>query len=182
MERMRQLVGEMLIYCFVVALASGAFLAYFYVPSGRMVPYGGSYEPLRNIPMSAAYDSVLKISLDVRGGVFMRQLHHQSSVLLVVGTVVWALLGRFRYAFALAGLGLSLLGALAGYGSADDLLADTVLGRIPVLLWYGLHLLAALALGVALVASSRREAVSQPRTPAFMALSLCLAVLVIFWL
>jgi hypothetical protein len=42
MERARQLVGEMLIYCFVVVLLTGAVLAYFYPPSGRMVPYSGS--------------------------------------------------------------------------------------------------------------------------------------------
>ncbi|WP_336211063.1 hypothetical protein [Nonomuraea sp. LPB2021202275-12-8] len=179
---MRQLVGEMLIYCFVVVLASGGFLTFFYTPGGQMVPYDGGYEPLRGVPMSAAYDSILKLSFDVRGGLFMRQLHHESSVLLVVGTVVWALFGRFRYVLALLGLGLSLLGALAGYGSADDLLSGTFLGKIPILLWYGLHLLAAPALAIALVTSSRREAAQQARTPAFTALALGLTALVIFWL
>ncbi|MGN9845289.1 hypothetical protein ACTMTI_44930 [Nonomuraea sp. H19] len=61
MERARQLVGEMLIYCFVVVLLTGGFLAFFYTPDGQTVSYGGSYEPLRGVPMSAAYDSVLRI-------------------------------------------------------------------------------------------------------------------------
>lgn len=182
MERARQLVGEMLVYCFVVVLLTGAFLALFYTPSGQTTPYDGSYEPLRGVMMSEAYDSVLRTTLDVRGGVLMRQLHHQSSILLVLGTVVWALLGRFRYTLALLGLGLGLLGGLAGYGSVDDLLAGTVLGKLPIPLWYGLHLLAALAMGIVLVISSRREAARDPRTSAFMALGLGLAVLVIFWL
>ncbi|MFG1706995.1 hypothetical protein ACFLIM_27755 [Nonomuraea sp. M3C6] len=181
MERARQLVGEMLIYCFVVVLLTGGFLAFFYAPDGEMVSYDGGYEPLRGVPMSAAYDSVLKISFDVRGGLLIRQLHHSSSVLLVLGTVVWALLGRFRYAPALLGLGLGLLGGLAGYGSADDLLSGTVLGKLPIVLWYGLHVLAALALAATLVISSHREAARHPRTPAFVALSLGLTALVFFW-
>ncbi|MGP3955746.1 hypothetical protein ACTWPT_07085 [Nonomuraea sp. 3N208] len=181
MERARQLVGEMLVYCFVVVLLTGSFLAFFYTPDGQMVPYDGSYEPLRGVPMSAAYDSVLRISFEVRGGLPIRQLHHSSSVLLVLGTVVWALLGRFRYVLALLGLGLVLLSGLAGYGSADDLLSDTVLGKLPIVLWYGLHVLAALVLGATLVISSHREAARHPRTPAFVALSLALTALVFLW-
>ena len=111
--------------------------------------------------MSEAYESSLRITLEVRGGVLMRQLHHESSVLLVLGTVVWVLLGRLRYPLALLGLGLVLLGALAGYGSVDDLLAGTVLGSIPAPLWYGLHLLTAVAMVITLVISSYGRAVRQ---------------------
>ncbi|RVX45044.1 hypothetical protein EDD27_7821 [Nonomuraea polychroma] len=182
MERARQLVGEMLLYYYVVVvLLTGIFLAFFYTPDGQMVPYTGSYEPLRGVPMSAAYQSVLGISFDVSGGLFIRQLHHSSSVLLAVGTLIWAMLGHFRYVPALLGLGLALLGALAGYGSADDLLSGTVLGKIPIVLWYGLHVLTALALAATLVISSRREAARRPRTPAFVALSVALTALVFFW-
>jgi quinol-cytochrome oxidoreductase complex cytochrome b subunit len=38
MERARQLVGEMLIYCFVLVLLTGSFLAFHYTPSGELVP------------------------------------------------------------------------------------------------------------------------------------------------
>ncbi|MFI7130707.1 hypothetical protein ACIBQ1_33805 [Nonomuraea sp. NPDC050153] len=58
----------------------------------------------------------------------------ESSVLLVAGTAVRALPGRFRYTFALLVPGLSLLGGLSGHGSVDDLPAGTVQGKIPVLL------------------------------------------------
>jgi quinol-cytochrome oxidoreductase complex cytochrome b subunit len=180
MERARQLVGEMLVYCFVVVLLTGGFLAFFYTPSGQTVPYNGAYEPLLGIPMSAAYDSILKISYEVRGGLFMRQLHHSSAVLLGIGIVVWVLLGRFRYALAVLGLGM--LGGLSGYAAADDLLSGTVLAKLPIPWWYGLHLLVALAVGAALVISSRREAARHPRTLPFVALSLGLTVLVIFGL
>ncbi|MGR6914211.1 hypothetical protein ACU635_08160 [[Actinomadura] parvosata] len=180
-ERARQLVGEMLVYCFVVVLATGAFLAFHYTPSGEEVLYDGGYEPLRGVPMSAAYLSTLEISFDVRGGLLIRQFHHTSTTLLLLGTVVWAMLGHFRYAPAWLGLGLTVAGLLGGYGSVDDLLSGTALGGVPTVVWYGLHLLAALALIVSLVVASRREAARRPRTPGFVALTLALTLLVFLW-
>jgi hypothetical protein len=182
MERTRQLVGEMLIHCFVIVLLTGGFLAFFYTPGSQTVYYDGGYTPLRGVPMSAAYRSVLEIGFEVRGGLLVRQAHHTSSVLLVLGAVVWTLLGGFRYALALLGLGLGVLGGFSGYGAVDDLLSGTVLGKLPSPWWYGLHLLTALGLGAVLVISSRREAARHPRTLRFVALSLGLTALVIFWL
>lgn len=172
--------GEVLVYCFVVVLLTGGFLTFFYTPSNEVVAYNGFYEPLRGTPMSAAYNSILTIDSEVRGGPFVRRLHHSSSIVLVLGTVVWALLGRFRY--ALAALGLGVLGVLSGYGSADDLFFRTFLGKLPTPWWYGLHLLLALAVGAVLVISSRREAVRNPRTLPFVALSLGLTILAVFGL
>jgi hypothetical protein len=168
----------MLIYCFAVVLLTGGFLAFFYTPSGQTVYYDGSYTPLRGAPLSAAYTSTLKISFEVRGGLLMRQLHQSSSILLVAGTMIWALLGEFRYVFAMLGLGLGLLGGLSGYGAVDDLLTGMVLGKLPIPWWYGLHLLSALALGAILVISSRKEAARNPRTLPFVALSLSLTALI----
>ncbi|MEU4405593.1 hypothetical protein AB0F88_13775 [Streptosporangium sp. NPDC023963] len=182
MERARQLVGEMLIYCFVIVLLTGGFLAFFYTPSSETVYYDGSYTPLHGVPMSAAYRSALEIGFEVRGGLLVRQAHHTSAVLLVLGAVVWTLLGGFRYVFALLGLGLGVLGALSGYGAVDDVLSGTFLGRLSTPWWYGLHLLTALGLGAVLVISSRREAARHPRTPQFVALGFGLTVLVIFLL
>ncbi|UBU12652.1 hypothetical protein [Nonomuraea gerenzanensis] len=181
MERARQLVGEMLIYCFVIVLATGAFLAFHYTPDDRQVVYDGSYAPLHGVPMSAAYLSSLEISFDVHGGLLVRQLHHTSSLLLLLGAVVWAMLGHFRYAPAWGGLALILVSVLGGYGSVDDLLHGTVLGGLPVVFWYGLHLLTALALILTLIDTSRREAARQPRTPGFVALALALIVVVFLW-
>jgi hypothetical protein len=180
MERMRQLVGEMLIYCFVVVLLTGGFLAFFYTPGNEVVAYSGSYEPLRGVSMSTAYASILHIGFEVQSGLYIRQLHYSSSILLVIGTVFWALLGRFRYALAVLGLGV--LGALAGFGAADDLLTGTVLERLSTPWWYGLHLLAALAVGAMLVISSRREAARHPRTFSFVVMSIGLSLLVVFGL
>ncbi|MBG0815532.1 hypothetical protein [Planomonospora sp. ID82291] len=176
--RARQLLGEMLVCCFVIVLISGGFLAFFYTPSGEIIPYSGAYEPLRGVPMSAAYHSVLDMSFEEGTGLFVRRLHHSASLLLGVGTAFWALLGRFRYAFAM--LGLIIAGGIAGHGAADDLLSGTALGRVPIPLWYGLHLLLALAVGAALVLSSRREAARRPRTLPFTALSIGLTLLAVF--
>ncbi|WP_157099467.1 hypothetical protein [Microbispora sp. ATCC PTA-5024] len=180
MERIRQLVGEMLLYGLVVIMLSGGFLAFHYTPSGEVVAYDGVYEPLHGVPMSAAYRSVFDIGYDVPGGLFMRQLHHRFFIVFGFGTVVWALLGRFRYALLV--LGLAALGGLAGYAAADDLLSGTVLAKLPIPVWYGLHLVLALAVGAVLVISSRREAARNPRSLRFVGLSLGLTALVLFWL
>ncbi|MFI6501716.1 hypothetical protein [Nonomuraea typhae] len=178
MERLRQLVGEMLLYCFVVVLLTGGFLAFFYQPSGGMVVYDGAYTPLRGTSMPAAYASMITLSFDVRGGLFIRQLHHTAAILLGLLAVFWVLIGRSR--ITLLVLGLVALGGLAGYGGADDPLTGTFLGRVPVPVWYGLHLLTALIVGAALVHASRQEAARQPRTAELVGLSLILTALLLY--
>jgi hypothetical protein len=101
---------------------------------------------------------------------------------LFLGSMVWAMIGRLRYVLAPAVLGFVALGGIGGYGAVDDLLYGTLLGKVPTVLLYGLHLAAALAVGAALVVSSRREAAQRPRTPGFVALSIGLAALAVFWL
>lgn len=171
----------MLLYCFAVVLLTGAYLTFFYNPDGEMVPYSGSYTPLHGVEMSGAYESVLRLSYDSPSGLLARQTHYRSATLLVIGIVVWALLGLFRYLPALLGLGLALLSGLAGFGAVDDLLSGTVLGRIPVIVWYVLHLLTAFILAAVLVISARQEAARRPRTREFVALTLALTALVFFW-
>lgn len=175
-RRLRQLVGEMLIYIVATVLLTGGYLALDFVPRNDMIAYDGGYAPLRGVMMSEAYESTLTISFDVRGGLLARQLHHRFPYVFGLGVVVWILLGRLRHGFAV--LGLTLLAALGGYGSVDDLLAGTVLGGIPVLFWYGLHLLAALAVVVLLVISARQEAVTQPRPRGFTLAGLALTALI----
>lgn len=180
MERAGQLIGDTLIFIFLFAVVTGAFLAYHFTPGGDQVVYDGSYAPLQGVPMSEAYSSSLKISFDVPGGLLMRQLHLQSWPVLAFGTFVWLLVARHRY--ALAAFGLAMAATLSGYATVDDLLSGTFLGKVPSIWWYGTHLVVALALIVVLVISSRREAARQPRTIGFVALALALALLAIYWL
>src|SRR6478609_2421814 len=82
------LLGEIALYSFLILLLSGTYLTFFFDASMREVVYDGSYAPLRGVEMSAAYDSALKLSFDVRGGLFMRQLHHWAALLFVASIVV----------------------------------------------------------------------------------------------
>src|SRR5688500_20361480 len=70
------LLGEIALYSFIVLLLSGTYLTFFFDASMQEVIYEGSYEPLRGVEMSAAYDSTVQLSFDVRGGVSMRHVHH----------------------------------------------------------------------------------------------------------
>src|SRR3712207_4891404 len=70
------LLGEINMYAFIVLLISGTWLAVFYDPSMAETTYEGTYAGLRGVSMSMAYESTLNISFDVRGGLFIRQVHH----------------------------------------------------------------------------------------------------------
>ena len=119
------LLGEIALYSFVILLLSGTYLTFFYDASMREVVYEGSYAPLRGVEMSAAYDSSLKLSFDVRGGLFMRQLHHWAALLFVASIVVHLLrvffTGAFRrpretnWIIGVVMLVLSLLMGVTGY-------------------------------------------------------------------
>ena len=62
------LLGEIALYSFIILLLSGTFLTFWFDPSMKEVVYNGSYQPLSGLKMSAAYESTLHISFDVRGG------------------------------------------------------------------------------------------------------------------
>src|SRR5690349_18804569 len=129
------LLGEISLYAFVVLLLSGTYLTFFFDASMREVVYDGSYAPLRGVSMSAAYESTLHLSFDVRGGLFMRQLHHWAALLFMASIVVHMLRIFFTGAFRrpretnwLIGVTLFILGiaeGFAGYSMPDDLLSGT---------------------------------------------------------
>src|SRR5437763_6525343 len=129
------LLGEVALYSFIVLLLSGTYLTFFFDASMREVVYDGSYAPLRGITMSSAYSSTLDLSFDVRGGLFMRQLHHWAALLFVAAIVVHLLRIFFTGAFRrpretnwLIGITLFILGiaeGFAGYSMPDDLLSGT---------------------------------------------------------
>src|SRR5437764_8988751 len=82
------MLGEIALYSFVILLLTGVYLTLFFHASSREVVYGGSYGPLRGVPMTDAYASTLHLSFDVRGGLLMRQIHHWAALLLVISIVV----------------------------------------------------------------------------------------------
>ncbi|BDU00510.1 hypothetical protein IFM12276_35380 [Nocardia sputorum] len=70
------LLGEIALYSFIILLLSGVYLTLFFDPSMTEVVYDGAYQPLRGVTMSRAYESTLNLSFEVRGGLFVRQVHH----------------------------------------------------------------------------------------------------------
>ncbi|THJ67113.1 ubiquinol-cytochrome c reductase cytochrome b subunit [Arthrobacter echini] len=142
--------GEVALYTFVILLISGTFLTFFYDPSMAETEYDGSYLPLRGVEMSVAYASTLDISFDVRGGLFMRQVHHWAALLFVAAVAVHMLrvffTGAFRkprefnWIIGCVLLILSLAAGFTGYSLPDDLLSgnglriiDGVMKAIPVI-------------------------------------------------
>src|SRR5687767_13052158 len=138
------LLGEIALYSFILLLLSGTYLTFFFDASMREVFYEGSYAPLRGVEMSAAYDSTLQLSFDVRGGLFMRQLHHWAALLFVASIVVHLLriffTGAFRrpretnWLIGVVMLVLALLMGVTGYSLPDDLLSGTGLRIISAIL------------------------------------------------
>jgi ubiquinol-cytochrome c reductase cytochrome b subunit len=114
--------GRIAGYSFAVAVVSGVLLLPFFRASMATVVYHGSYRKLDGAPMSQAYQSVLAISFDVRGGLLIRQVHHWSADLFVAAVCLRLLRVFFRGRFsgrALPGwliwVALLPLGMLAAY-------------------------------------------------------------------
>ena len=129
------LLGEIAFYTFIVLVATGVFLTFFFEPSQRMVVYHGSYRPLQDVPMSAAYESTVHLSLDVRAGLVIRQIHHWAA-LVFLGAIVTHLCrifftGAFRrpreinWVVGVTMLVLAMANGFTGYSLPDDLLSGT---------------------------------------------------------
>jgi ubiquinol-cytochrome c reductase cytochrome b subunit len=129
------LLGEIALFSFIILLLTGTFLTLFFDPSMREVHYEGSYTALRGVEMSAAYESSLRMSFDIRGGLIMRQMHHWAALLFMAAIVVHMMRVFFTGAFRkpreanwAIGMVLFLLGFLAGftgYSLPDDGLSGT---------------------------------------------------------
>jgi ubiquinol-cytochrome c reductase cytochrome b subunit len=129
------LLGEIALFCFVILVATGTFLTFFYVPSATPVTYDGPYVPVRGAEVSAAYDSVMTLSFEVKAGLVMRQIHHWTALVFVAVVVLH--LSRVFFTGAvrrprelnwLVGfvlLTLALAEGLTGYTLPDDLLSGT---------------------------------------------------------
>ncbi|MGH2702136.1 MAG: cytochrome bc1 complex cytochrome b subunit, partial [Actinomycetota bacterium] len=129
------LLGEIALFCFIVLLATGVYLTLFYRPDAAPVIYEGPYEPLRGQEMSAAYESVLRISYEVRAGLVMRQIHHWAALVFMASIVAHMIRVFFTGAFRkpreinwMVGVTLLVLGigmGFSGYSLPDDLLSGT---------------------------------------------------------
>jgi ubiquinol-cytochrome c reductase cytochrome b subunit len=129
------LLGEIALFCFIVLLLTGTYLTLFYRPDAAPVIYEGPYEPLRGREMSAAYESVLRLSYEVRAGLVMRQIHHWAALVFVAAIVAHMVRVFFTGAFRkpreinwMVGVTLFVLAigmGFTGYSLPDDLLSGT---------------------------------------------------------
>jgi len=129
------LLGEVSLYCFVVLVLTGTYLALFFSPSQATVTYSGSYGPLRGVEMSEAYNSAIRLSFDVRAGLVMRQIHHWAALLFLAAIVAHLarifFTGAFRrprelnWMIGVTMLVLAMVNGFAGYSLLDDQLSGT---------------------------------------------------------
>jgi ubiquinol-cytochrome c reductase cytochrome b subunit len=127
------LLGEVALYAFMVLVATGIYLTFFFVDSTRDVVYHGPYAPLQGQHMSEAYRSVLSISTTVKAGLLIRQTHHWAANVFIAAIILHLFrvffTGAYRkprgliYVIGVTMLMLTLLEAYVGYSLVDDLLS-----------------------------------------------------------
>ncbi|MDX6485497.1 MAG: ubiquinol-cytochrome c reductase cytochrome b subunit, partial [Gaiellaceae bacterium] len=127
------LLGEVALYAFVVLVATGIYLTFFFVDSTHDVVYHGPYSPLQGQHMSEAYRSVLDISTTVKAGLLIRQTHHWAANVFLAAIILHLFriffTGAYRkpreitYYIGVTMLVLALLEGYVGYSLADDLLS-----------------------------------------------------------
>lgn len=127
------MLGEIAFYSFIILVMTGTFMALFFNGSAADVIYRGPYRPLAGVHMSAAYESVLRLSFNVPAGLLVRQIHHWAADIFIAAIV--AHLARIYFTAAyrkprelnwLIGLTLlvmSLVNGFLGYSICDDLLS-----------------------------------------------------------
>ena len=143
------MLGEVALWSFVILLLTGTFLALFFVPSTAEVVYHGSYVKLDGSRMSEAYQSTLRVSFDVRGGLLIRQIHHWAADVFVAAMSAHMLrhffLGSYRkprdvnWLIGVIIYAAALVEGLFGYSLPDDQLSgaglrifEGVLQGIPI--------------------------------------------------
>ena len=129
------MLGEVALYCFIVLLLSGTYLGLYFDPSMADVTYNGAFTNLRGENMSVAYRSALDLSFAVRGGLFVRQVHHWAALLFLAAMFAHMFRTFFTGAFRkpreanwIIGLVLVFIGTFegfSGYSLPDDLLSGT---------------------------------------------------------
>jgi ubiquinol-cytochrome c reductase cytochrome b subunit len=127
------LLGEIALYSFIVLLITGVYLTLFFDPSMAEVIYDGVYQPLRGVEMSKAYASTLDISFEIRGGLFVRQVHHWAALMFAAAIMVHLarifFTGAFRrpretnWVIGSLLLILAMFEGYFGYSLPDDLLS-----------------------------------------------------------
>lgn len=127
------MLGELAAYCFLILVITGVWMAFFFDPSDASVVYHGSYARLHNVDMNMAYQSTVSMSLDVRAGLFIRQLHHWTADVFIAAIVCHMarifFTGAFRkpremnWLIGVTLLLLSIFNGFTGYSLPGDLMS-----------------------------------------------------------
>ncbi|WCD91883.1 cytochrome bc1 complex cytochrome b subunit [Microbacterium sp. nov. GSS16] len=127
------MLGEIALWAFVAVFLSGTFLTFFFQASMAPTHYTGAYAPLRGVEMTAAFESALRISWDIRGGLLVRQIHHWAALVFIAGIGIHMLrvffTGAFRkprelnWVIGFVLFILALAEGFTGYSLPDDLLS-----------------------------------------------------------
>jgi ubiquinol-cytochrome c reductase cytochrome b subunit len=127
------LLGEVALYAFLVLVATGVYLTFFFVDSTHDVVYHGAYLPLRGQHMSEAYKSVVDLSLSTKAGLLIRQTHHWAANVFLAAIILHLyrvfFTGAYRkprdltWLIGVTMLVLALLEGYMGYSLVDDLLS-----------------------------------------------------------
>jgi ubiquinol-cytochrome c reductase cytochrome b subunit len=146
------MLGEVALYSFVIILFTGTFLTFFFQASMAEVTYNGSYGPLKGLEMSAAMQSALHISFEIRGGLLIRQVHHWAALLFIASIGLHMLriffTGAFRkprelnWSIGFVLFILAMAEGFTGYSLPDDLLSGN-----------GLRIIAGMVQGIPFVGS-----------------------------
>ena len=129
------LIGEVAAISFIVLVVTGIFLTLFYRASTDPVTYDGANEFFAGTTLPAAFESVVRLSDDIPGGLFMRRVHRAASHLFIASIVLHLLrimlTGAFRRPREInshIGIGLLTLAigeGFLGYSLPYDSLAGT---------------------------------------------------------
>ena len=129
------MLGELAMYSFLVLVATGIFLAFFFVPSDTEIVYHGPYRLLDGQHVSEAYASALRISFGVRAGLLIRQIHHWAADIFIGSIIVHLMRIFFTSAYrkprdinwpiGLSMLLLAIMNGYLGYSLPGDLLSGT---------------------------------------------------------
>ncbi len=108
-------------------------LTFFFQASMVETHYTGAYAPMRGIEMSAALESSLHISFDLRGGLLVRQIHHWAALVFIAASACTcsACSSPARSASRVSSTGfigfvlfiLAMAEGFTGYSLPDDLLS-----------------------------------------------------------
>ena len=129
------LLGEVALMAFGILVLTGLFLTMFYRPSTDLVTYTGSNVLYDGRQLPAAFESIIRLSSDVPGGLLFRRIHRVASHTFIAATVLHMLrilmTGAFRrprelnYLLGIGLFTLAMGAGFTGYSLPYDSLAGT---------------------------------------------------------